>query len=398
VSPRPGTAGATAPPKTVFEKLRWPAVGAVALIVAVAAFVGARRREKPAAEPLAEYVREVAIVQAEYRKFHGRLLRDPEVERQYGAANDVVAQKNYTAAIAVLEAASKQAAVPVIFFDLGALYSATGDRSRAILAFREALARDGEYAPVRHAIDRLKWIGPREASPLTAENEPNNSTVVANLIAVGTPIEGELTPGDTDTFKFITPPAPRDIVQIEITNVAHTLELGIRISDDSLKNESANLVANPGESVTRYLTQPPNTPLFLQLWGAHNSAGPYRVALRAMKAFDEYEPNDDIFNPSRIEPGRKIEAGIMDASDTDFYVFQSPRSGPVTIEIENRSSTLIPALTTYSADRRNSAFGPDVRTPGAGLKYTFQAEEHRTYYLQVWSQALTFGKYTLTIQ
>jgi hypothetical protein len=386
------------PPKSVLQKYRWPGIALVVVAAAIAVFVAGRGRPKPLAGPLDSYERDVAVVQAEYRKFHGKLLRDPQIEHEFITAAQLVDNKDYTGAIDVLEGVARQAGVPVIFHNLGSLYSAVGDRARAILSFREALIRDPEYRPVRLSIEHLKWLGANEADPLKREIEPNNSTIVANLIGVGFPVEAEITPGDNDTFKFVTPPAPRDIVEMIVTNVAQSLEIGIRIADDSLKNDSANLSVPIGESVTRYVAQPPNTPLFLQIWGAHNTVGPYRLVLRAMKAYDAYEPNDDIFSARHVEAGEKIEANIMDAEDTDFYSFQSPRSGTVTIDIANRSSGLIPALTTFNAEKRNTGFGPDIRTPGGSLHYTLEVQEHQTYFVQVWSQALTFGKYTLTIQ
>lgn len=386
------------PPKSALEKYRWPGIALIAVGVVIAAVLGVRSRPKALAGPLDTYERDVTVVQAEYRKFHGKLLRDPEIEHEFITAAQLVDHKDYTGAIDVLEAVAKQAAVPVIFHNLGSLYAAAGDRARAILSFREALIRDPDYRPVRASVERLKWLGQDEADPLKREIEPNNSTVVANLIGLGTPVEAEIVPGDTDTFKFVTPPAPRDIVEMTVTNVAQSLEIGIRIADDSLKNDSANLAVPSGESVTRYVAQPPNTPLFLQIWGAHNTVGPYRLVLRAMKAYDAYEPNDDVFNARRIEVGEKIEANIMDAQDTDFYSFQSPRSGTLTIDIANQAASLIPALTTFNSERRNTGFGPDIRTPGASLHHTIEVQEHQTYYVQVWSQALTFGKYTLTIQ
>jgi hypothetical protein len=385
-------------PPTALEKYRWPGIAVVALAVVIAVLLDGRVRPKPLAGALDSYQRDVAVVQTEYRKFHGKLLRDPHIEQEFITAAQFVDRKDYTGAIDVLEGVAKEAAVPVIFHNLGSLYSATGDRARAILSFREALIRDPEYRPVRASIERLKWLGQNEADPLTREIEPNNSTVVANLIGVGFPVEAEITAGDTDTFKFVMPPSPRDIVEMTVTNVAQSLEIGIRLADDSLKNDSANLAVPVGKSVTRYVAQPPNTPLFLQIWGAHNTAGPYRLVLRAMKAYDVYEPNDDIFNARRIEIGEKVEANIMDAEDNDFYSFQSPRSGTVSIDIANQSSSLIPALATFNSEKRNTGFGPDVRTPGGNLHYTLEVQEHQTYFVQVWSQALTFGKYTLTIQ
>lgn len=401
MSPQRGLAPVPpAPPASGSRQYRryWIAGAATLVLVAAAgARFAARDREKPAPGPLDNYQRDVETVEQEYRRFHGRLLRDPELEHEFRISVDLVSKRDYKGAIEALEAVAKGAGVPAIFHDLGSLYAAVGDRARAIQAYREVLARDAGYRPVRDSIDRLRWMGSGEAEPLKREMEPNNSPVVANLIGFGAPVEGELSAGDTDTFKFITPPAPRDIVRLEISNPTRSIELGVRVSDDGPKAESANLTVSPGEALTRYLAREPNLPMYLQIWGAHNTTGPYRVTLTALKAFDAYEPNDDIFNARRIEPGGRIEANIMDSDDTDYYAFQSPRTGDVTIEIENQSDSLIPALTTFNAERRNTGFGPDVRTRGASLHHTMHVEEHQTYYLQVWPQALSFGKYAMTV-
>jgi len=36
--------------------------------------------------------------------------------------------------------------------------------------------------------------------------------------------------------------------------------------------------------------------------------------------------------------------------------------------------------------------------PGAGLKHTFDVIDFQTYYVQVWPQALSSGRYSLTIR
>jgi tetratricopeptide (TPR) repeat protein len=384
--------------KPAIAKYIWAVAALIAAGVIVFVALPRRIREKPKPAPLGGYQRDVAVLSLEYRKFHGKLLRDPDLENRFVEATDLVSRNNYGGAIEILEAASKEAAVPVVFNNLAALYAAMGDRARAIAAFREALARDADYRPVRDSIDRMKWFTEDEAAPVSKEIEPNNSNVDANLIGVGIPVAGEITLSDTDSFKFITPAAPRDIVQLEISNLTPTLALGLRVYDNELRSESGRVITAAGESLTRYIAQPPNTPLFLQVWGARDSVGEYRITLRAMKAFDSFEPNDDIFSAHKIELGQAVEANIMDSDDTDFYSFQSPRSGTVAIYIENRSSTLIPALTTFSSDKRNTGFAPDVRTGGANLRHTMAVQENQTYFLQVWSQASTSGKYTLTVR
>jgi hypothetical protein len=128
------------------------------------------------------------------------------------------------------------------------------------------------------------------------------------------------------------------------------------------------------------------------------TAGEYTLAVRQLKAFDAYESNDDIFNAKPIVASRPVDANIMDADDTDFYSFVAPRRGIVTINIRNRSATLIPALSTFNPDKSSSGFGPDVRTPGGNLKHAMEVRDGQTYYVQVWSQSQTAGEYTLKVE
>jgi hypothetical protein len=125
-----------------------------------------------------------------------------------------------------------------------------------------------------------------------------------------------------------------------------------------------------------------------------------------MKAYDEYEPDDDIFHAHRIQPRTtqdglleydSIKANIMDRNDTDFYSFLAQRTGQATIEVHNESVTLIPAVQLYGPDMRSAGFGPTLKNPGESLETTMDVEKGRTYYVQVWSQASTSGSYSLTV-
>ena len=53
-----------------------------------------------------------------------------------------------------------------------------------------------------------------------------------------------------------------------------------------------------------------------------------------------------------------------------------PLTCSVVATVRNRSTTLIPALTTFSPEMRNSGFGPDIRTPGATLRHTLEVVEN----------------------
>ncbi len=399
MSPQPGRWGGppVKSPTPVLDKLRWVTIVLIAGGV-IAFLVLGRARNAPDATPLSTYQRDVALLEKEYGVYYGRLLREPELEHQFHVANDFVRQENYMAAIEVLEKVVKAAAVPVIFQNLGSLYAAVGDRSRSMAAFREALARDAEYRPVRDAIDKLRLFTADEALPVRQEIEPNNSEIVANLIGLERQVDGEVVAGDTDMFRFVTPPAPRDILQLDVENTDQTLEMGLRVHDDEMRNDSGRIIADPGTSFRKYVSQPPNRSLFIAVWGAHDTVGKYRITIKPLKSFDKLEPNDEIFAAKRIEVGQAYEANIMDSEDTDYYSFQAPRTGTLKIDVKNDSSTLIPAVTTFGTDRRTIGFGPDLRTAGGDLQHTLEVTDFQVYYVQVWPQARTSGRYTLTIR
>ncbi|MEO8369632.1 MAG: hypothetical protein ABI806_10555, partial [Candidatus Solibacter sp.] len=111
-----------------------------------------------------------------------------------------------------------------------------------------------------------------------------------------------------------------------------------------------------------------------------------------------YEPNDDIFNARPVPLGSTISAGIMDSDDTDYFSFVSPRNGTVTFTLTNKSTTLIPALSTFYPNRWSSGFGPDVRSPGLNLRHTLEVLKDETYFVQIWSQRNTTGEYSFIIE
>ncbi len=359
------------------------------------------RIDTPGGPPIAGYLTSQQDMRQEYAHYYGKPLNNPEVERGFELANQRVTAKDYTNAVGLLEQVSKAAAVPMVFNNLGVLYAQLNDKSRAINSFREALARNLDYRPVRVNLDRMKDVMALGADPVSREVEPNNSTSAANIIAPGKPVEGDIEAAvnDMDFFRVTTPPAPRDRITIEITNRSTTLAPVLKIFDDEGRITNwGKSVREPGANLQQIIAPPPNATLYVAVSGYGSSAGAYTLLVRPLKSFDSYEPNDDIFNAPRIAMGTAVLGGIMDANDTDYFSFVSPRTGSVSITITNRSATLIPALSTFYPDMRSSGFGPDVRKPGLNLRHTMDVQENQIYFLQVWSQGDTSGDYSLIIE
>jgi hypothetical protein len=358
------------------------------------------RPRSPERRPLEGYITRSDSLEREYTRFIGKSLADSSVVRDFEQANALMLHRDLEGAAAILEKLSKDAAVPVVFNDLGVVYAKLNDRGHALTAFREALARDSSYAPVRANMDRLREISSDASTPVTHELEPNNSNVLANPVPIDARIDAEIAAGmnDVDSYRFATPPKPRDVIAIELTPGSRALSLGFRLYDSEMRLLESHLPpAAAGEVDVRISTDPGNT-YYIQVWSGREGAGPYSLRVHSLHAYDGWEPDDDIFNAHRLSFGSPVEANIMDGRDTDFYSFVADRTGIVQIGIQPRSVTLIPGLTTFTPDKRHSGFGPDVTSAGTTLHHVLPVDGGKTYYLQVWSRGETSGEYTISIQ
>ncbi|MBS1858532.1 MAG: hypothetical protein JST11_24400 [Acidobacteria bacterium] len=347
------------------------------------------------------YISAFGVVAEEYKRYYGKALQDHSMGGQFDQSTRLMKDHSYSMAAQSLEAIAQKASVPSVYNNLGLAYLALNDRGNAVNAFREALARDINYQSVRQNLDRLKDIALDAANPLGHEVEDNNSLESANLIAPGRPVDGEIMAAlnDIDCFKVTAPPAPRDILRIELAPKSRTLEPMMKVygADRGLLDWVKGMGA-PGKTVSTTLSPAPNARLFLEVSGYGDSAGLYTLSVTPLKAFDAHEPNDDIFSATPVQLGQDIQANIMDRVDTDYYSFEAGKTGKVKVTIRNRSVTLIPALSTFNPDMRSSGFGPDVRQHGGNLEHTYDVEAGRKYFIQVWSQADSSGEYTLRVE
>ncbi len=337
----------------------------------------------------------------EYARYYRKPLADDALLAKFAEADRLCSRGDYRGAVALLEAISAVVPLPVVYNDLGVLYAELKDKSRAINAFREALARDLGYQPVRANLARLKGqIDPNIAEPVSQEVEPNDTVLLANVIPLGQPVEGEIAQGDdSDFFRFTTPPAPRDLMEVDVMNKSKTLVPMATFYDSETRLTDWRATASGPGAPLRYEFSPePNSVMSTRIRGFANSAGGYILTVSAKHAFDAHEPNDQIMSTTRIGVGETVKANIMDARDTDFYSFIAPASGKVKIEIKNQSTTLVPQLSTFTPDMRASGFGPDVRKQGADLTHEIEVTPNLVYFIQVWPALDSSGAYELTVR
>jgi hypothetical protein len=378
------------------------AFGGIAALLTGIFFVLNRVDQLSRHHPLPGYVQQVSVLLDEYRHFYGELL-DPvgEVSQSFVLANEQMLRGDLGAAVSNLRRVSRDAAVPAVFTDLGVLYLAMHDETQAVHAFREAFVRDSSYGVSRANGTRelaAAWAKARVA--LTTEKEPNNRRDDANVIQFGGVVDGEISEAsDVDSFRMITPPAPRDILTFEVTTSSPNFEAGIRMYDSELRPiDEGRAVGHPGKPVKVQLTLPPNRSIYVQLWGANGTTGRYVLRGSAMNAFDAHEPNDTISMATTVLVGSTTHASILDGKDVDTYVVESPNATSLTVEILEHSPSLSPTLTFFGPDKNRLTLDPRKTVFDEWLRYQFTTQAHQRYYIQVSSDRDTNGDYTLRVE
>jgi len=348
----------------------------------------------------AGYIADSGALKQEFSRFYGADDNFGKAAGPFRSAADLAGRRNFAASTSVLESATRFAQVPLVYHDLGVSYALLGDLTRASDAFREVLARDPDYAATRKYLRDLKGIPASGAEPFTREQEPNDDRLRANLIALGTPVGGEIAGGaDTaDFFRVVAPQAPRDLVSIEVTDHSASFTPHLHVYDDQFRVLTwGEKVDRAGGSLKIVGGPKPNAQVYVSVTSADGQPGLYLLSVTPLKAFDRFEPNDTILGSRKISIGEEVTANVMDSIDTDFFSFVSPRKGTVAVEIRNRSNTLIPVLGVYNNDRRNIALVQDVQKAGGNLRHTIDTDKDATYYLQVSSQGGSSGAYILRV-
>ena len=346
--------------------------------------------------PLPGYITDTSRVEQEYMTFLGRPA-DPAATAQFERASGLMRHGSYSTAANVLEAAAKDLPVPAVFNNLGVLYGQLKDGQRAIRAFRDALARDHDYQPVRANIRRMNLA--ESIDPGATELEPNNDTSQANAVWLDRPVQAAIGPsvGDVDCFWFITPRPPRDRISVSVASQSSTLIPRLRIYDQNRNMVTGIKVAPSAGAAVRFdFSPPPNTLYYVQVDGVSGSSGAYTLTVNGLHAYDVYEPNDTIQSATRIALGQSVDANVMDTDDTDFYSFVAPAGGSVNVDVTARDGALLLGLATFAPDLRNIGFAPDPKAPGEAIHQRMQVEANQIYYVQVFSK--TTGAYSLVVK
>jgi hypothetical protein len=349
-----------------------------------------------------------------------------DLEADISRAVNLVEGGFYKDAIPLFEEIAKKAQSPAIYNNLGILYFLDNRDGQAREAYKEGIALDPAYQPLRLnlarlykkegkikvAINQLKNAPDEaEAKKLLAklqdkaaaglfEQEPNDNILSPNETPLTKNILGAINAkSDSDFFKFTTPMPPRDIIDVEVKNLSTNLKLRAQLWDSDKRHLWSN--ANYGNQVTsgqniRYsFSARPNTVYYFSV-SSLGGQGKYELSLSPKKAFDTYEPNDSILSAKDTDLGSPINASLLDKADQDYYRIRSSGNA-VSVSLKNGSTGLRPRIQIWRGDKShlwsNANYGNQV-TSGQDIETSFVTKAGGTYYVSISSLGGS-GKYTL---
>jgi hypothetical protein len=248
------------------------------------------------------------------------------------------------------------------------------------------------------ALQSLQAIAPANVTIDATEHEPNDDQLTANVVELNKLVKAAIgTPKDADVYTFTTPTQYRDWIRVEMQNRSTTLDPTIELFDvtkaslGSVHNATASGDVNY-EFVA--LTQSQFSARVSSYYS--QNTGVYLLRVVAEKAYDAYEPNDDILHAAHIAEAVAIKAKIMDKDDIDYFsVDGSGTDRAMTVTVANNSTTLHPNVVVYNA-AKSEIGNAHTATAGGDLTFPFNAKgaifvRVSDYYNQ------SPGDYTLTI-
>jgi tetratricopeptide (TPR) repeat protein len=343
-------------------------------------------------------------------------------------AQNLVQARLYQDAIPLFEELSAELGSPALYANLGGLYLVQGNYAKARAALSEGVAIDPDYQPLRLNLGRLYQqqgdIGEairqlekaqdepqakvllrelqQKVSGGLVENEPNDDILSPNAMPVDQPVDGVIAAdSDADFYRFKAPGLPRDRYRISLSNGSTDLKprLTLRGADKQQlwANASYGHQVTASQDVDQTFSLDPDSDYFVSV-SSLSGTGPYQIAVRPLKAYDAYEPNDDILNAKPIAAGESIEADILDGKDIDFYRFTSP-TDTLHIALSNGDPSYKPQVQLWAEDKsrlwRNRDYGHQL-TAGQDVEVERESEAGAVYYVSVGSLGGT-GRYSLTV-
>jgi hypothetical protein len=234
---------------------------------------------------------------------------------------------------------------------------------------------------------------PTSAAPAN----PGNSTIEqATTETIGTPVNGTiLSGGQKDFYRFDATSKIRDIAIVRLENKSSTLRPQFRIYDANRSEVNKTDDSTAGSSIQSNFTIEPGKTFYVSVASDFSSSGNYALSITPQKAYDSYEPNNDVLSAAPVAIGTPITGNVIDDKDARWFRITGATKKTIHVVFDNQSTTLKPEVMVFSSTKSQIA-DKDDGTAGANLDFTVDVEPGKDFYLQVFPYWKSTGKFKLT--
>jgi hypothetical protein len=250
------------------------------------------------------------------------------------------------------------------------------------------------------SLQTLQTAQAKTLSVDAAESEPNDDALNANLIGLNKQVRAAISSAkEGDVFAFTTPETYRDWIHIDVLNQSTTLEPHLELFDASKTLIGSVTNTTHGGDLGFDFVAPPSSKFSVKIRSRYlENTGVYVIRIAPKKAYDAFEPNDDILSARRIAENTPVKAGIMDKYDADLFSIAGAATGErkMKVTIANASATLHPRLTVYDAAKTQIGLTQNA-TAGGDVSFSFKAPQGPVYLRVNDYYSESGGDYVLTI-
>jgi hypothetical protein len=315
-------------------------------------------------------------------------ISDPEARSRFDQAIAFARDGLFAEAKALFEQLAPTVQAAGVYNNLAVVNAALGDDLAAQRSVQQALQLD--------PVDRTAQQNLTLISRAIKEQRSNDTILTATPIQLGRNVDSRLgDANDSDFFSFTAPAGSRDILRIQVENKATTFAPYVRVFDSARAELTNTYQSTLGANVMLNFVAAPGAAYYVQVTTANGDGGAYMLSITPQKAFDRFEPNDDILKPAELSVGRDVEAGIMDPIDQDLYRV-ALAAGTVRVVLNNRSSGLAPDILVYDENKSEVTHQYNT-TPGANVSAEGAASRPGTWYVRVGASSGS-GQYTLRVE
>ncbi|MGA9575313.1 MAG: tetratricopeptide repeat protein [Lysobacterales bacterium] len=371
------------------------------------------------------------VIVNQYQEIHGQKL-PAELMGELRKAINLLKGGQYKAALPAFQQLSEAVEVPAVYNNVGGLLALESNPDAARAEYVKSIALDPEYETTQLNLGLLEQsqgnydqaelhlskadsfpeartllrniVEHREAGAF--EKEPNNDQFQPNVAPLDEAIQASIKDeGDKDFYEISMPGDHRDYVSIDLQN--QNLQLKPRIGLFSADREWLGGTSDSSYQVTsgqnlKYLFVAQGGMKYLIRVTSLNGSGPYNLKIAPQHAFDQYEPNENLFSSKPIAIEIDVEANIMDENDRDYYsITLGPVESEVKVTLQNQSQSLKPRVGVYRANDQRWLGGTSDSSYqvnyGQNVSYSFQGDAGIDYYVMVRSLQGS-GNYVLRVE